>query len=88
MKLTKELLLKRYGKKCMICGKNYPLKYLEWHHIKPRYLFKRNGKPPDDSIENSAILCANCHTMIHKYMWEDDEYQNLTKIILQNKASF
>lgn len=85
MKLTKELLLKRYGKRCMMCGKRYPLKLLQWHHIKPKYVYRHNNKPPDDSTENGAILCVSCHAIIHEYVWESDEYQLLTEIILQNK---
>ena len=85
MKLTKVLLLETYGKRCMMCGKKFPLKKLQWHHIKPKYVFKSEHLEPDDSFENGAILCASCHTLIHKYLWWDDKYQLLTEIILQNK---
>ena len=88
MKLTKETLLRRYGKRCMMCGKRYAVNYLRWHHILPKYVSKANHEPPDDSVDNGAILCVSCHVMIHEYLWWEDEYQLLTEIILQNKASF
>ena len=87
MSSVKKALLKEYGNKCMMCQKKFPLRLLQRHHIKPRYVFKQNGEQVDNTKENSSILCVSCHTMIHEYLWEDDEYQLLTEIILKTKTS-
>lgn len=69
------------GTRCMCCGKDVG-RDITWHHLKPRYA---GGK---DSLSNASLLCANCHTHIHKYKWGDAEYERLTRIILRNRAEF
>ncbi len=50
---------------CQLCGKPAPFSdrrgepYLETHHI---IWLSRGGK---DSLDNTAALCPNCHTMMH-----------------------
>ena len=40
----KELLIKRNGMYCMLCGKHCEYEDLEWHHKKPKWLcMKENG---------------------------------------------
>ena len=85
MHITKKLLLMAHGDRCMMCGKYDKLKNLEWHHIVPSYVRRLDHLPPDDSLENGAILCKKCHKMLHMYWWWEDEYQLLTEIILENK---
>lgn len=82
---TKYLLICKHGSRCMCCGEEKPLKELQWHHIKPKYVSKANHEEPDDSYENGSILCLRCHIDIHRYLWWDDEFQLLTEIILRNK---
>jgi 5-methylcytosine-specific restriction endonuclease McrA len=84
---TKYALIQRYGLTCMLCGKHFPYRQIQWHHIKPKYVSKRANKPPDDSIENGSLLCLDCHARIHEYGWWDDEYQLLTEIILEYKEN-
>lgn len=85
MKPAKWELIDRYGMRCMLCGKEFSYKEINFHHIKPKYVFKQDGLKPDDSADNGSILCVKCHCKIHEYLWWDDEYQLLTEIILQNK---
>lgn len=82
---TKALLIMRNGLVCMGCGKETKLKDLQWHHIVPKYVSKLNKQPPDNSYENSSLLCKNCHIQIHKYLYWDIEYQMLTDLIEDNK---
>ena len=78
MKATKLELLERNGRKCMLCGKDVG-KRIQWHHIIPRYA---GG---DDSYENGCLLCANCHTEVHEFMYGDEQYTEFTQKILVNK---
>ena len=39
---TKAQLILLNGMKCMGCGKETRLKDLQWHHIKPKYVSKKN----------------------------------------------
>lgn len=82
---TKALLIMRNGLYCMGCGRETKLKDLQWHHIVPKYVSKLNKQPPDNSYENSSLLCKNCHIQIHKYLYWDEEYQMLIDLIEDNK---
>jgi predicted HNH restriction endonuclease len=84
MQQTKCDLILRYGTRCMLCGEDVGLT-IQWHHIRPRYSFKRCGEEIDNSIHNGALLCPNCHTKIHKYQYGDKEYTRLTNKIAENK---
>ena len=83
---TKALLIMRNGLKCMGCGRETKLKELQWHHIVPKYVSKLNKQPPDNSYENSSLLCKRCHIQIHKYLYWDIEYQMLIDLIEDNKV--
>ena len=85
---TKVQLILRTGLRCMYCGEEYPLYDLQWHHIKPRYVYKACHEAPDDSYENGSLLCKRCHVAIHKYKWKEKEYQAMTGTIKKNKARF
>lgn len=82
---TKQELLNINGPRCMLCGKIYPLRELQWHHIVPKYVTTFMGRPPDNSYENGSILCLKCHARVHEYLYWDDEYQFLTDVIEDNK---
>ena len=85
MHATKCLLIERHGLTCMICGEKTPLENLQYHHIKPKYASKAEGKPADDSYENGSLACVNCHHNIHLYDWGSFEYKQMTAKILENK---
>lgn len=84
MQQTKCDLILRYGTKCMLCGEDVGLT-IQWHHVTPKYYFKREGLEIDNSINNGSLLCPNCHTKIHKYQYGSKEYTKLTNEILRNK---
>lgn len=81
----KQLLLERNDYKCMLCGKRYPYEQLNWHHIKPKWISKRLGLPIDNSYENAALLCLNCHALVHTFDYYDKQYGLLMEQILNNK---
>lgn len=64
---------KFHGTTCQGCGFNFEEKYgdvgegyIEAHHLKPLSAIEE-GKIVEYSIENDfAVLCANCHRMIHR----------------------
>ena len=55
--MYRDLALSKYQKVCMICGcdKEYAIQV---HHI--------DGDRSNGSIDNLAVLCANCHLGVHK----------------------
>lgn len=61
-----------YDYKCQVCNFDFELTYGKWgkefaelHHIKP--LFELKGeKYETNSITNLAVLCSNCHRMVHR----------------------
>ncbi len=59
------------GCNCQVCGFNFSEAYgelgrdfIEAHHIEP--LFTRSEVSCLTSVNDFAMLCANCHRMIHK----------------------
>lgn len=82
---TKEALLRVNGQKCMLCGRGVPYALINWHHIKPKAVCKRNHEPIDNSYENGALLCVDCHAIVHSYQYGSDKYTYFTMVILANK---
>jgi len=76
-----------HGYSCMACGFNFHKKYGEWgvgfihvHHVKPlsEGMGKINAK--DDLI----VVCANCHSMIHRRRVKTLTLEELKAIIRTN----
>ena len=82
---TKAELIRRNGLRCMLCGKTFSYRQIQWHHVKPKYVSKLEGEQPDNSYFNGALLCLKCHALVHEYLWWQDEYQMLMDMILENK---
>lgn len=62
--------ISEYGYACKICGFNFEehygdigAGYIELHHLRP--LSNRKGKH-EASITDVAVVCANCHRMLHR----------------------
>ena len=62
-----------HGYVCQACGidfeKQYgPLghQYIEAHHLTPISELPEGVPVPQDPKEDFAVLCANCHRMIHR----------------------
>jgi len=82
---VKELLIKRNGLYCMLCGKKCEYHDINWHHIKPKYVSIRKGEKVDNSYENGSLLCVDCHSYVHTFTWKDDEYHDLMRVIQSHK---
>lgn len=82
---TKAELITRNGLKCMICGKEFPYKQIQWHHIKPRAVSKYLNEPADDSYENGALLCIDCHAFVHTLYYWSYEYNLMMDVVRRNK---
>ncbi len=60
-----------HGTKCMVCGFDFGTRYGSWgsdfievHHIRP--LAEIDGERSTDPRLDLAVLCPNCHRMIHR----------------------
>lgn len=54
---VKEILYQIYGKKCMVCEKEF--NKLEGHHILE---FSKGGTT---DVENIGLICPTCHRKLH-----------------------
>lgn len=62
-----------HGTTCQACGFNFNNfygalgdDYIEAHHLTPLSTLKDNEQRDYDARKDFAVLCANCHRMIHK----------------------
>lgn len=68
----RQAALNIHGYKCQVCGFDFELVYGKWgkefaevHHIKPLSELK-GAKYKTDPKTDLAVLCANCHRMVHR----------------------
>lgn len=88
--LTKEVKKVR-GLTCEACGlnfsKTYPLikknKYIEAHHLVPIASLK-GQRVSRDPNKDFAVLCANCHRMIHRFdaPWDLEAFRRVINLKL------
>lgn len=78
----KNMLMKIYGRRCMLCERKLYRNKLTFHHIKPK---SYGGKA---TVENGALICEECHCEINKYDFLSSTYFDLTLKILNNKIKF
>lgn len=82
---TKAKLIVENGLRCMLCGKEVPYQQINWHHIKPKAVCKFYNEPIDNSYDNGALLCLDCHAYVHTFYYWSREYQALMATIRRNK---
>ena len=85
MHVTKFLLIKQNGLRCMWCGKELPYEEIFWHHMKPKAICRYYREKIDNSYENGALLCGKCHEYVHTFPYWSVEYQGIMHEIMQNK---
>ena len=63
---------KYHGYTCQVCGTNFEMcygvlgkDYIEAHHLRPLATLK-GKRVAMDPVKDFAVLCANCHRMIHR----------------------
>lgn len=81
---VKNELIKRYGKRCWICGRKFNTnKKLQLHHI------LKWCEKHETNISNTSILCEKCHKNLHKYEKIDKKrYQEINNYLSQYKDSY
>ena len=80
------------GYKCEVCELDFSEKYgeigkgyIEAHHLTPLHTLK--GKKVSLNPETDfAVLCANCHRMIHRSEFVDDVEKFKAAHLLKNDA--
>lgn len=63
-RITKKLLIDKYGAKCMKCGW---CEINEWTNIVPVELNHIDGNPKNQDLSNVELLCPNHHTLTEFY---------------------
>lgn len=64
--------LEIHGFKCQVCGFDFEEKYGKWgkefaevHHVQP-FSERKESEIKTDPIKDLAVLCSNCHRMVHR----------------------
>lgn len=82
---VKQLLIERNGLKCMLCGREVRYEQINRHHIKPKAVCKYLKEEIDESYDNGALLCLECHAYVHTLSYWSKEYQDAMNKIRKNK---
>lgn len=76
-----------HGTTCQCCGFDFEQAYgelgvgfIEVHHLQPLASFEPGARVVYDIVQDFAVLCANCHRMIHR-MDNPDDLVGLRKLI-------
>ena len=66
----RSLAIQKYGAECQVCKFNFSERYgtlgegyIEVHHLKPLSL---DRLPRIVTVDDVAVVCANCHRMLHR----------------------
>ncbi|WNS44034.1 HNH endonuclease [Paenibacillus sp. MMS20-IR301] len=84
---AKELAKSKHGKLCCeACGFSFHEKYgklgedfIEAHHLKPVSKLQDNEVT---KVEDIALLCSNCHRMVHRYTPWIEQREKLPRILI------
>ena len=71
MKLAKSnYFIKNNHYKCEVCDFEFQSKYGEigFDYIEGHHLYPLNNEPRETKPEDIAMVCSNCHRMIHRYI--------------------
>ena len=80
MRVVKDKLYAKYGKRCEVCGEKFKKEKLTGHHIVPKS-FK--GEISEDNI---LIACEHCHfNVINKIEYDTKEYWELMHKCLEHR---
>ncbi len=90
-KVLRDKAIKIHGYTCIACNFNFKDHYGQWgegyihvHHLKPvssnSKIYKELVNPKTDLV----VVCANCHSMIHRRKDKILSINELKKIILKN----
>ena len=82
---VKQLLIERNGMYCMLCGKKCEYHEIQMHHIRPKWVCKKEDGKIDNSYCNTSLVCSTCHCYIHSFNYYSKEYHYLMEQIIRNK---
>lgn len=57
----RRVLIQKYGKRCMACGKTRRTGGIEAHHI-----VEKSKGGSNDPLKNGVLLCRRCHQKAHE----------------------
>lgn len=88
---AKAAFLQKHGQLlCTICGFSFHLAYgelgkdfIEAHHLKP---ISERTKAEETKLDDLAMVCANCHRMIHRDKNYEANYSQLLKIFSNSRG--
>jgi 5-methylcytosine-specific restriction protein A len=81
--------IEQYGLSCMVCGFTFGdvygslgEGYIELHHLKCLSEGKRSSK-----VDDVAVVCANCHRMLHRKGASPIMIEKLKRLIAEARGS-
>jgi 5-methylcytosine-specific restriction enzyme A len=84
---------KHHGLRCQVCDISFAEKYgplgegfIEAHHLRPIALLEEGTPISYDVAADFAVLCANCHRMIHRTT-DPSDIEGLRALIRANSGS-
>lgn len=108
-KEVKQQAMRALGDKCQVCGGTFPISVYDFHHINPNEKdftfssFQFNGPSAwesiRDEIKKCALVCANCHRILHNegtiqlesifnmefYEWNESYLESIRKVRGDNR---
>lgn len=79
-KRVKAYLIQRYDCYCMICRRKIKIQDIQLHHIEKFEICHCT------TIENSSLVCDNCHKQInYAELYNIEEYNRLNNTIIEYK---
>jgi len=89
--LLRKQAIARYGYRCQICGFSYEefygelgKGYIEVHHLTP--LSDRENET-NTGIEDVAVVCANCHRILHRNGKTPISLESLREIVKHKRQT-
>jgi 5-methylcytosine-specific restriction enzyme A len=83
----RQLAIKIHGVKCVACGFDFRSTYgshgsgfIHVHHLEP--VSGLGGKTEINPKSDMTVLCANCHSMVHRFKGKTLSLEQLKKLIL------
>ena len=89
---ARKLAKKHHGNQCQACGFDFAINYgsigegfIEVHHLRPLSSLQEGAVVTYDAATDFAVLCSNCHRMIHR--WPDPADLNSFRAALVSRVT-
>ena len=87
----RRLAIRQYGTKCQVCGFDFKATYgqlgegfIELHHLNPLSLARGSVIT---TLEDVAVVCSNCHRMLHRHGIRPLAMDELRQIIKNGRTA-